>query len=75
MKMAIPKREELGRWLTGGGVVWAGALMKFLHDPDFWPLALVTGGGVLAIVLLYLTIRANVYAVIRRHQRSEIAGE
>jgi hypothetical protein len=49
--------------------------VKSRNSPDFAWLAMTTFGMVLGVVLLYLTVRANVYALIRRRKRGDVAGE
>ncbi|GAA0260656.1 hypothetical protein GCM10009126_27630 [Rhodanobacter caeni] len=75
MKIALPTKDELGRWMTGGAVIGAANLMKFRHDPDFWWLCSVAFGSIIAIVFLYLTARANIYALIRRRQGRKISRQ
>jgi len=75
MKIALPSKEEVGRWMTGGSVIWAASIVKSRNSPDFWWLSLVTFGMTSAAILLYLTIRANIYAFIRRRKRSDVASE
>ena len=75
MKIALPAKNELGRWMTGGGILWAANIIKSRHSPDFIWLALATLGMVFGVVFIYLTIRANIYALIRRRQGREIARQ
>lgn len=75
MKIALPTKDELGRWMTGGGILWAANIIKSRNSPDFVWLALATFGMVFGTVFLYLTIRANIYALIRRRQGRKIASQ
>jgi len=75
MKIALPTKDELGRWMTGGSVLCAASSVKAWGRPDFVVVALSVWLIMAGAVLLYLTIRANVYAAFASRQRRKIARQ
>jgi len=75
VKIALPTKDELGRWVTGMTVVFAGAAATKSGLSDHWVAAALAWLLLLSCVLLYLTIRANVYALIRRRKRGDVARQ
>lgn len=75
MKISFPSKEEVGRWTLGMSVVLAGAAAGKSGLSNHLDAVAAAWLLLFSCILLYLTIRANVYALIRRRKRGDVTGE
>ena len=75
MKIALPGKEEVGRWTLGMSVLLVGCAVGKSGISHHLGATAIAWLLLFSCVLLYLTARANVYALIRRRERGDIAGK